>query len=175
MSDVTSKRRMIQNEAVRASAAVSESIAYILGQAINFINTNQHLMKTWNINGNYGVVSMPQSRVDGILPFYRDAEILDVWLVIQNCGSAGDTEVDLLRATAPGGAWTSIFTTKPKINFVAGNDAWVKLGSVGTGLTAPVLALTSLNAGDVLRCDLIQAQTGITVNGANVVIFHRPR
>lgn len=64
-------------------------------------------------------------------------------------GSSGDTEIDIQfkRGVA---AFSSVFTTLPKVNFAAGDLA------IGTG----VLDLTKVNllAGDILRLDLSSSQ-----------------
>lgn len=74
-------------------------------------------------------------------------------ILINTAGSSGTTQVDILRsrASVSGGAYLSIFSTKPSVASSAGNDA---LSSNG------VLDLTKVDiiAGDILRLDITSAQ-----------------
>ena len=106
--------------------------------------------------------------------FQYDAEIIDAWMFVQKSGSGGTTEIDIRHATTPGGGFSSIFSTTPKITSAAGDNIWIHVGSAVGGTTAPVISTTNVNAGDAISCDLLQAQTG-TVAGAGLLIHYRPR
>jgi hypothetical protein len=175
MADLTPSRKNLQVEETRFRSAVSESIVQKAGSSINFINERQHSEKQFFINGNYSAISLPFIAIDGYTFFQFDAEIIDVWMFIQFAGSGGTTELDIKRATTPGGSFSSIFSTTPKISSLAGDGIWIHVGSSFPNTTAPVLALSQVNAGDALRCDLIQAQSGATVNGCGIVVHYRPR
>lgn len=71
-----------------------------------------------------------------------------VRLVIQHAGTSGATEIDILYKRGSG-AWTSVFTTKPSVDFSAGDYA------VSTNA---ILAVTDLLAGDLVRLDITSAQ-----------------
>lgn len=73
-----------------------------------------------------------------------------VRLLVLDAGSAGTVEVNL-EYKRGGGAWTNILTTNPSVAFGAGDYA---LSSNG------VLSVTSLQAGDLLRLNIVTAQTG---------------
>lgn len=179
MSDITPVRKNIQVEETRFRFAVAESAQQKIGGSVNFINDFQYSDKQWFINGNYSLMPMPQTFVDGLTFFQYDAFIIDVWMFIEMAGNAGITELDLKRATTPGGSFTSIFTTTPKINAAAGDAIWIHVGSSIANTTAPVLSLTNVNAGDALRLDIIQTQTNTSTTGlpagAGIVLHHRPR
>jgi len=174
MADLSDERKLIQIEETRFRFAVSESWAQKIGKAINFILNREHKSRRWDLNGLYATMTLPFNRLDGFEDIKKDIEIIGVFMSVQIAGSGGTTEFDIKKASSPGGPWTSIFSTTPKIASSAGDDAWVRIGESGTGLTAPVLADANLDEGDVLRCDLIQAQSG-TPNGCGIEIHYRPR
>lgn len=84
--------------------------------------------------------------------------ILGVRILVDKAGTAGSLEIDIKKSRA-GGAFTSIFTTKPIIGFAAGDDA---LSSPGTldGSQSGIIA------GDILRLDITSIQT----NGLNFIV-----
>lgn len=174
-TEIPPVRRNIFVEGARFLSAVSEELIQRLGSSINFINNFQHSEKQFFINGNTSVIALPYSAIDGQTFFQYDAEIIDVWMFVQFAGSGGTTELDIKRATSSGGAFSSIFTTTPKIQSAAGNFAYIHVGSAIPNTTAPVLALTDVDAGDTLRCDIITSQTGPAVNGTGIVIHYKPR
>lgn len=174
MADLADERKLIQIEETRFRFAVSESWAQKIGKAINFILNREHKSRRWDINGIYSGITLPYNGIDGYEDVHKDIEILDVFMFIQTAGSGGTTEIDIQKASAPGGAWTSIFSTTPKITSAAGSGTWVRIGGSGVGLTAPILSSANLSAGDVLRCNLVQAQSG-SPNGTGIVLHYRPR
>lgn len=79
-------------------------------------------------------------------------------LLIDEAGVSGTTEVDLKYKRAAG-AYTSIFSTKPSVGYASGNDSI----SSNTVLNPSEV---NLQAGDILRLDIIDAQKrakGLTV------------
>jgi hypothetical protein len=178
MTDLLEKRVIIQAEETVYDYGLSQRLFQRFGQIGNFISKRQHSEKQFYVNGNYGnlaVSRFPQLAVDGMVFFEFDAFLINVWMFVEYAGASGDTQFDVLRATAPGGAFTSIFTTKPSINYQAGNFTWVSLGSAVAHTTAPVLALTNVNQGDALRMDMITGQAGNNAAGAGLLIHYRPR
>lgn len=175
MVDLPDERALIQTEEAQFKFAVSESMFQKTGKSLNFMLNRTHQEKGWYINGNYSFVSLPFNSVDGFTFFKFDALIVDAFMFVQFAGGGGTTELDIKRATTPGGAFTSIFSTTPKITAAAGNNAWTYVGGVLAGATAPVISTTMVNANDALRCDIITTQTGSTVNGCGLVLIYRPR
>ena len=154
MSDLPGVRKYVQTEESRFRSAVSESLAQKLGSSINFINTYQKYDKLFMINGYYNNLSIPFYGLDGIFVLPDDAEITNAQMFVRQAGSGGSTQLDIKYATTPGGAWTSIFSTLPAINYSAGNFAWCYNGSSFPNTTAPVLSVTQIQAGWALRCDV---------------------
>lgn len=175
MSNLVEARSDIQLEETQFRYGVSESMAQKMGQSINFINRRQYDEKTWVINGAPSLIVTPAFRFDGYTMVEFDADIVDVFAYVQVAGTSGTVEFDIKKASSPGGAWTSIFSTTPKISYSSGDDAWVYVGSTLSGSTAPILSVTNMNAHDVLRLDILQTQGGISFNGCGVTVFYRPR
>lgn len=172
---VTPVRKNIFYEGARFLSAVSEELIQRIAASINFINERQYEVRDFIANGQYNAVgSFPIIANDGLSFFLFDVEIIDVWAWVQFAGSGGTTELDLKYTTAPGGSFTSLFSTTPKLTAGAGNYAYIHLGAVLAGATAPVLATSSINAGWAFRLDILQAQSG-TVNGAGLQVHYRPR
>jgi hypothetical protein len=178
MSDIPAVKSNIQTEAVQFRAAVSESILNTVGGSINFINTKQYDTKAYFINGPYNGTGVLETAVDGlyIVPPGINATIFAVSMYNIVAGSGGTTTLDVLRATSSGGAFTTIFSTKPAIASSAGNNAYIATGGSGSGLTAPVLTGTTFNlsAGDALRLDFTGKQTGSPEN-CGLILYTYPR
>jgi hypothetical protein len=182
MAEITGERKNIQVEEVRYKSSVSEAVGFKLGSSINFINNKQYDHKGFYINGNYSLFSTPILAVDGAIAILNDCEIIGVCMFNIVAGSAGTTTLNVRRYTGsntPSGG-ESIFDVKPSISFTAGNNAFVFKRFLDdttlenpSGTTLPTLAISQLNAGDLLVVDLDAAQT----NGQNcgLLIFLRPR
>lgn len=174
MADLTGERKNLQIEETRFRGAVSESLLQKTGKSINFINNYQYDSKRFPINGPYSIMSSyPVLGVDGLVPVEYNIEIINIWAYNLTAGASGTTELDIKKATTPGGAFTSIFSTTPKFTSTAVSNAWIKVGGSLAGATAPVLSSTSLSAGDMLRCDLVSAMPG--AENCGLIIHFRPR
>lgn len=179
MAIVQPGRTLIYAPGAQFRSAVSESLIQGLAGLNNFISLYQHSEKQFFLNGPYSTLTMPQTAVDGLVVFEFNAYIFDVWMFNIVNGSAGTTELDLKLSTGSGGAFTSIFTTTPKITSAAGNNAYVgkpivynangvatadPLYATPAGCTKPVFVggaqtYTVLKQ-QAIRLDILQAQTG---------------
>lgn len=175
---VTPERLLIYAEGAQFRSAVSEELIQRQGAVSNFISLYQYNDKQFFANGRYGIMSSyPQLGVDGLVFMNFNAEIINAWVWNLVAGTGGTTELDIKRATTPGGAFTSIFSTTPKITSSAAANVWADWqGTVvaPTGVTAPVVTTVNLNAGDALRLDIITAMTG-TPENTGILINFRPR
>jgi len=188
MADVTPSRINLPLPGTQFRAAVSEYIAQTLAGAVNFQNYFAYAQKEFFINGNYSVVTAPQYGVDGLAVFEFDAQIIDVWMFNLVAGTAGTTELDIQIATSPGGSFTSIFTTTPKISYTAGDNVWVGAPTSATigpaftypaysppsGTTAPVLnagVTTLIPAFTAVRLDILSSQTN--PQNAGILLHYR--
>lgn len=175
---ITPSRNDIFIEGAQFRSAISEDLVQRVGSSINFINAYQHSEKQFFLNGPYSAVAVPQIGSDGLVVFEFDAYIIDAWMFNMTAGSSGTTEIDLKIATTSGGAFTSIFSTTPKIAYTAGNNSWVGAPTGGGysppfGTTSPVFSTRNISAYTAMRVDLIQAQT----DGQNcgIIVHYRPR
>ena len=64
-------------------------------------------------------------------------------------------------------------STKPAISYLAGSFAWCYTGSAFANTTAPVLSVTSLQAGWALRLDILTAQSGSAARGTGLNLNFR--
>jgi len=174
---ITPARKLMYTLGTQFRSAVSEELIQRLGAVSNFISLYQHSEKQFFVNGAYSSATTPVLGVDGLAVFEYDAEIIDVWMFNMTAGSSGTTALDLKVATTSGGAFTSIFSTTPKITSAAGNSAWVGAPTgtytPPTGTTAPVLSTVNIAAHSAIRLDLLQAQVGGQNTG--LIVHYRPR
>jgi len=176
MADVTPFRQNIQNEDIQFRSSVSEAVGGKLGGSINFINDYQHFDKPFFLNGSYSNnPGLPQLGVDGAFVFDKDVYIFAIDMYNLVAGSSGILELDLIRHTSSGTVGTSIFTTRPSIDFSSGNNAYLGkrffdnvVLSNPAGTILPVLAVTQLNAGDMLTCNLTAVQAGGQSGGIKI-------
>lgn len=89
-------------------------------------------------------------------------DILSATLFIETHGSSGNLEVDI-KFKRGAGSWTSVFQTKPKIPFGAGNDSD---SDTGSGATAAIIDSTydQLIADDQIRLDITDVPAGAAEN-----------
>lgn len=175
MALVSDLKKFIDQLEIKYKAGVSESTFTKIAGMINFIGHRTHEKKDFFLNGSYRAYA-GQTGVDGLCIFEFDAEIFAVYIFNHVAGSGGTTELDIKKQTTSGGAYSTIFTTTPKIDSTAGNFARIGTGGSGVGMTAPVLISTpfNVNAGEALRIDLIQSQTGDPQN-CGIILHYRPR
>lgn len=130
----------------------------------------------WQLNGNYANVGAA-TEIDGYLFFPVNATITAIWIYNAVAGTGGTTEIDILKASAPAGAFSTILTTTGKITSAAAAGVWTDNGSIvaaQTGVTKPVMSSANVSAGDALRFDTISTMTG-SPRDCGVVIQYVPR
>lgn len=133
-----------------------------------------HKEHAWELNGNYGALTAPLLNLDSIFIAPVDVVITSVWIYNGTAGSSGTTEFDL-KVASSGGAFTSILSTTGQITSSAASGVWTDDGSViaaQTGVTKPVLSVTSISAGQAVRFDMLQRMFGAAAD-ARIRIFYR--
>ncbi len=179
MTAITPARNLIQVEASEFRAAVSESTLQLAGATMNLISLYQQNTKRFEINGKYGLVSLPFAAIDGIDMMLSNAIVYGVMMFVRQAGSSGTTELDIKYATTTGGSWTSMFSTTPKIQSSAGDFVWIyqdlitNTSSAVANTTAPVLSVTSLTKYYSIRADIITAQGG-DARGCGIILYMAP-
>jgi hypothetical protein len=171
-------RKFIVGLEVMNAASVSEATWRKIAGMINFIGHRTHQEKMFVLNGKYGEFQglYPINFVDGLSVFEYDAEIFNVWIYNSIPGSSGITELDLKVKPKLSGAFTSIFSTTPKIGTSAPSDVFFEVGDVMTGITAPIFNGSSpylVNKGDAIRLDIITAM--VDAEHCGIVLHFRPR
>lgn len=173
-------KKFIVGIEVKDNSAVSQSTWRKICGMINFLGHRVYLQKSFTVNGAYGMLQglYPIDSIDGLQFFEFDAEIFNVWVYSIVPGTSGTTELDIKIKPKGSGAFTSIFTTTPKIDPTSDPDTWFEIGDTGTGITAPVLndggsGSILVNRGDAIRLDLIDAMPESEHCG--IVIHYRPR
>lgn len=178
MSDVTPLKKNIQIEAVTTGAAASEAVMQQIAGSINHLNKYTCHEVSWNLNGPYYKIAGAQSYVDGHRGILWDYEIVGLLMWNGTAGASGDTELDVTYRPAGGGSDVSIFSTKPKIPYTAGNNAYIFYRFddnsslvASSGVTNPVLSVSDLSAGDILHLNILQKQN--TGENAGLTLFLR--
>jgi hypothetical protein len=114
----------------------------------------------WNVQGHYGQVGTFEGV--GLIRIPFNITVLGGRVLCNKVGSSGDTEIDFLYKRGAG-AWTSIFSSKPSVNFGDGDY------SIGSG----VLDETSLLIGDLLRMDITAVQGGDPIGLVGLFEFEK--
>lgn len=191
MSLVIPERKLIYYEGSQFRSAVSEDLVQRQAATSNLISLYQYDVLEYKINGPYGdAATLPILGLDGLYIFPFKMEIINVAIFNEVAGSSGTTEVDVKKATASGGPFTSIFSTTPKINSTASAEAYALSYNITltpttqvfnpnltppTGVTPGVLnggAPYVMNPGEALRVDLLQGMPG--AQNAGLTIYFRP-
>jgi hypothetical protein len=174
MTDIVGSRQFIQEEEVKAQAAVSESTMTRMGSMLNFIAAKEFTQHDFNLNGAYNIIPTPNLAVDGYVTYPFDFEIIDVLVFIGDVqGTSGTTEIDLKWRAEGGGAYASIFSTTPKFTYLAATGLFTRVGVAPAHFTAPVLSKTTFAAYDAIRLDVLTAVAG-AAKGCFVKLFIRP-
>lgn len=190
MSLVTPERKLIFFESTQFRSAVSEDMVQRQGAISNQNALYQYDVLEYKLNGPYSqVVSLPVTGLDGLYVFPFKMQIINVCIFNEVAGTSGTTEIDIKKATTSGGAFTSIFSTTPKIASTASNETFAlsynitlgtsdqiwTAGTAPTGVTLGVLnggAPYTMNAGEALRVDLISVMAN--ASNCGVTVYFRP-
>jgi hypothetical protein len=184
MSDITPRRIIIQQEETKYRASVSEATLSRVGATTNFINMKQYDSRGFFLNGAYRY-AMGQTGVDGAWGILFDIEIVGIMMFNLVAGTSSllgqqRTILDIRRWTASNTGNTSIFTDKPIINYTAPNNAYLFIDLLNsttlenpTGTFLPTMAVTQLNAGDMLTMNCEEGMLG--AQNCGLLIYYRPR
>lgn len=123
-----------------------------------FANTIPLTFEVW---GKYSAVAAPNLDVASlVIPF--DLTIVGCLIYNRQAGTSGTLEIDLRSGTA-GGAFTTVFTTRPSLAFGTGDEA-ISSNAIIDATNADALA------GQILKLDITSVQEGPDLNGFLVVI-----
>ena len=170
------KQGLIQVEETQFKAAVSEYTQQRLGKNINFLLSTICLERQFTMNRSVKAF-LNSTAVDGVFVFPYAASITDIIAYAKSMGTSGFHEFDIKISTAWNGssfgAWTSILTTTPKINYNAPTMTTVRIGDSITNCTAAVMSSNpyNVNAGDRIRLDVLNVQGGVPLDAAVTIKF----
>lgn len=181
MADVTAIKKNLQVEELKTGAAASEYTMQKVGGSVNFWNKYYEGSRQWALNGPFSSLSLPGLNIDGAHYCWVNEEIYAIGFTLETVGTSGDFEFDLIRHPADNSTPVSLFTTRPKINFSAGNGAWFvynaslnQVQHTQSGITAPVFNTLNLTAGDKITWSIIAVQSG-GIKNASLTVGFRPR
>ena len=179
MAEIAPIRKNLFEQELDYKSGIAERTWFKIGSAINFVNNRQHQIHQFNYNG-LSRLFVDTFAKDGVFPCLFNMEIVGISVFQRVGGSSGNTVIDLRYRTSPGGALTSLFTTKVNIDTNAVNGSYMIYDALndvdvekGLGFTAPVLNKTQFDAGDVIECFIESAMPDSA--DLMVMIHHRPR
>ena len=157
MPVITNARAFIRTEETKETAAVSSSVVQKIGGAVNFLEERVDYEVSWKINGNFGSgTGAATDYIDGAFFLDVDAEIVFFGAFIADPGSTFNNvmNIDVLPA---GGSATSIFSTPPRFEPTAADNASIRIRynpdetfENPTGTVLPVFTSRNLSKGDML-------------------------
>lgn len=162
MAIITSEAAYIRSEDVEYKRSVSENILTRVGASINY------LLETFDYY-QFGVSGAAYSGLSAYPYTFTNTQeivesartILQVKVFNLTSGTAGSTEFRIERQLAAGGSWDNIFSVNCTIGNAAADELFFTSDDAApSGVTIPVLSITSLAAGDRLRFVLVSAATG---------------
>lgn len=163
MALLPSQRRRFYEQDVAGGVSVSEFLGGEIGSTINFIFDRVVQVLEFGFSGapfsNFS--SYPHTPAASSEVAIENYEILRVTASLQVTGTDSLTTFYLERRPFGSGTWTSIFSTHCTIsNVAADNVIFSSDGVAPSGVTLPVLNISSINAGDEIRIVLTGAAAG---------------
>lgn len=164
---INPQRILINAQETDYKSAISEALLTRMGATNNFIALRQFDTHQFNFNGPYsGFVGILGA--DGCFPARYNIRIVGVTLYNRRSGNAGNTQIDLRVISSSGGSSTSLFSTKPSLDFNSGNDAFLitdfisgtNVNQPSSGFVSPVLGQQDIDAGSIVVCRLDSVQVG---------------
>lgn len=166
MASITALKTDFQQEDFASGASVSSGAGSQLAGNVQFLNKYAVREVAFNVNGLIGSRTAPIADLDGSYAFYSKMQLVGVYAYVSTAGSSGNTTFDIVRIDS-GNVQTSIFSTLPSVNFAGGNNSRLQKDFVTntnvlltSGSTAPILAITTFNPGDIIKMNLTAIQPG---------------
>ena len=180
MADVTPAKNNLQQEEVDFKSALSEQLMTKIAGSVNFINDKQMCVYDFKFFGKFKTIAGGE---DGAMIAPFDLEICAIAFRLRDCGSVGNTTVDLHKLSAAGADSGTIFTDKIIIAHDETNERGFYTNFISSTSNAVTQAasqmptMTSGNreiaAGESIRLDIDGNATD--AQDLIVTIFYRPR
>jgi len=162
MTYIPSEPNKIHSEATQGGSAVSEALLSTVGGVTNFILDNF-------TDYSFGVSGAPYSSLVTPYTFAASQENILYKCVIEKItvfnevsGLSDNTEFKIERQLAAGGAWTTIFSQNGIIANTAADSLYFESTDLAapSGVTLPLLSISSFEKNDKLRFVLVSAASG---------------
>jgi len=172
MAFVTSEPNKINVEDVQFSTSVSEAVGNKLASTLNYVIDNFDRYEFGVSGAPYSSLSAyPYTFSANLESMKTDCEIFDILFFNNISGTSGNTVFYIERQLAAGGAWTTIFSTNCSIaNTAADNLSFSLNAAAPSGVTLPVLSISSFAASDKLRWVLVSAASDAEVLNFKVIM-----
>lgn len=171
---ITSEPEKFYIEDMQGNASLSETLMNKIGASHNFIFD-------YFTRYTFGVSGAPYSSLSGYPYTFSNtmenvniaSEITSIEVFNETSGTSGNTEFRIERQLAAGGSWDNIFSTNCTIANTASDNLFFKnTDTAPSGVTLPVISITSLALNDKLRFVLVSAATGAA--NLNIRVNTRP-
>jgi hypothetical protein len=175
MTEIVGARRILQEEEFENRAGVSEGTFFRLGEAMNFIMTEQVIPYVYEFAGPFQPISGGEG---GILALMNNQDIVGISGRLRDTGASGNSEFDL-HYERNGVDQGTILTANLVIPNTVVGPAWfyrnlINSTNDGTaGITIPTFSKTDFLSGDVLRIDCVS--NAVSADDMNIVLWIRPR
>jgi hypothetical protein len=180
MAKVTPAKQDFYTEELDYRSAVSEQLLTKIGSNVQFIHDRQMCVYDFKFLGPFHTISGGE---DSALPFPFDVEICAVSFRLRDCGSSGNTTIDLHKISTSGSDSGSIFTNKIIVahnennekgffvNFIESTNNDVD--QAASQLPTMSSANRNIDAGESIRLDIDGAATD--AKDLAVYVYYRPR
>ena len=176
MVDVTPAKNNLQTEEVDFKSALSEQLMTKIAGSVNFINDKQMCVYDFKFFGPFQQISGGE---DGAMIAPFNLEICALAFRLRDCGSSGNSSVDLHLINTAGVDQGTIFSTGIVVahnetdgkgfykNYIAGTE------NAMTHNSMPSFTDRNVDAGESLRLDV----TGNATDAKDLIVtlFYRPR
>lgn len=149
-------------EDMQGNASLSETLMNKIGASHNFIFD-------YFLRLNFGVSGAPYSSLSAYPYTFSNTmenvniacELINIEVFNEISGTSGNTEFSIERQLAAGGAWTNIFSTNCTIANTASDNLFFKnTDTAPSGVTQPVISISSFALNDKLRFVIVGAASG---------------
>ena len=173
MAKVTATKTDLFTEELDFRSAVSEQLLTKIGSNIQFIHDRQMCVYDFKFLGPFHAISGGE---DSALPFPFNVEICSIAFRLRDCGSSGNTTIDLHKISSAGSDSGSIFTNKNNeagffVNFIESTNN--NVAQAASQMPTMSDANRNIDAGESIRLDIDGVATA--AKDLAVYVYYRPR
>tara|TARA_R100001163_G_C5040862_1_gene179029 strand:- start:588 stop:1130 length:543 start_codon:yes stop_codon:yes gene_type:complete len=180
MAKVTATKTDLFTEELDFRSAVSEQLLTKIGSNIQFIHDRQMCVYDFKFLGPFHAISGGE---DSALPFPFNVEICSIAFRLRDCGSSGNTTIDLHKISSAGSDSGSIFTNKIIVAHNENNEAGFfvnfiestnnNVAQAASQMPTMSDANRNIDAGESIRLDIDGVATA--AKDLAVYVYYRPR